>query len=244
MCGWRVLRHGLTLQKYIFFADKVEVEDITEKTNFFTVIGPESDQLMEKLNMADIVGKPYGTHLHYAVEGTPVTVGVGNLLSKAGYSLMLSTDTAGLVWERLVKLGAVPMGANCWEHLRIIKGRPAPGKELTDEFNVLEAGLWDTISLTKGCYIGQETVARLITYQGVKQHLWGLIFNGPVDQESIIFSDGEKVGKVTSCSSKPENGEYLGLGYIKKKAGGLGLKFQVAEVSGTVRSVPFVRQTL
>ena len=56
------------------------------------------------------------------MEGTPVTVGVGNMISKIGYSLMLSTDTAGLVWETLLKFGAVPMGANCWEHLRIQRG--------------------------------------------------------------------------------------------------------------------------
>eukprot|EP00250_Pteridium_aquilinum_P010951 c19739_g1_i1 orf=96-1382(+) len=232
------------LNKYIFFADKVEIEDITEKTFFFTILGPKSDLLMEQLSMKDIVGKPYGTHLHYAVEGTPVTVGVGNLLSKTGYSLMLSTDTAGLVWETLLKFGAVPMGAKCWEHLRIQKGRPAPGKELTDEFNVLEAGLWDTISLSKGCYIGQETVARLVTYQGVKQHLWGLSLDGPVEPGSIILSDGAKVGKVTSCSSKAESGEYFGLGYISRKVGGLGLEVQVGEQSGVVQNVPFVTQTL
>ncbi|MCO5594249.1 hypothetical protein L7F22_048276 [Adiantum nelumboides] len=232
------------LNKYIFFADKVDIEDITEKTHFVTIMGPKCDQLMEQLNMTDIVGKPYGTHLHYAVEGAPVTVGVGNLLSKAGYSFMMSTDNAGLVWETLLKFGAVPMGAKCWEHLRIVKGRPAPGKELTDDFNILEAGLWDTISLSKGCYIGQETVARLVTYQGVKQHLWGLALNGPVDPGSIILSDGEKVGTVTSCNSKPENGEFFGLGYIRKKAGGLGLQVQVGEQSGVVKSVPFVRQTL
>ncbi|MCO5574085.1 hypothetical protein L7F22_027862 [Adiantum nelumboides] len=135
---------------------------------------------------------------------------------------MLSTDNAGPIWETLLKFGAVPMGAKCWEHLRIVKGRPAPGKELTDEFNVLEAGLWDTISLSKGCYIGQETVARLVTYQCVKQHLVGLALNGPVDPGSISLSDGEKVGTVTSCNSKPENGEFFGLGYISIEIKGLG----------------------
>lgn len=240
------MRQSLTklLNKYIFFADKVEIEDITDKTFFFTIMGPKSDLLMEQLNMRDIVGKPYGTHLHYAVEGTPVTVGAGNLLSKTGYSLMLSTDTAGLVWETLLKYGAVPMGANCWEHLRIQKGRPAPGKELTDEFNVLEAGLWETISLSKGCYIGQETVARLITYQGVKQHLWGLSLDGPVDPGSIILLDGAKVGKVTSCTSKSGDGGYFGLGYVNRKVGGLGLQVQVGERSGVVVNVPFVTQSL
>lgn len=232
------------LNKYIFFADKVEVEDITTKTFFFTIMGPQSDLLMEQLNMKEIVGKPYGTHLHYAVEGTPVTVGVGNLLSKSGYSMMLSTATAGLVWQALLKAGAVPMGSNCWEHLRILQGRPTPNKELTDEFNALEAGLWETISLSKGCYIGQETIARLITYNGVKQHLWGLRLDGPVEQGSVISVNGAKVGKITSCSTRKHNGDYFGLGYISRRAGGLGLQVEVGERSGIVVDAPFLAQSL
>jgi glycine cleavage system aminomethyltransferase T len=56
------------------------------------------------------------------VEGTPVTVGVGGGLAGPGYSIMLSTDTAGLVWEAIVDAGAVPMGSVAWEHLRVWQG--------------------------------------------------------------------------------------------------------------------------
>jgi glycine cleavage system aminomethyltransferase T len=159
------MRHTLQalLNKYIFFADKVEVEDITDKTHFFSLIGPHSHQVLDKLNLGAIKDQPYGTHMHYAVEGTPVTVGVGGGLAGPGYSFMLSTDTAGLVWEAIVDAGAVPMGSVAWEHLRVWQGRPVPGKELTDEFNALEAGLWKTISLTKGDTMQQIWYSQLVS---------------------------------------------------------------------------------
>ncbi|BFI30936.1 hypothetical protein MPTK2_3g16870 [Marchantia polymorpha subsp. ruderalis] len=232
------------LNKYIFFADKVEIEDITDKTYLFSITGPSSDELLRKLNLEEIIGKPFGTHLHYAVEGTPVTIAVGSGYAGEGYSMLLSTSTAGFVWETLLKSGAVPMGATAAERLRVLQGKPAPGSELTDDYNVLEAGLWRTISLTKGCYIGQETIAKLITYNGVKQELWGIELEAAVTPGTPIMVDGQKVGKLTSCTIGRDNSKYFGLGYIKNKAGGAGIQVDVAGVSGTVVDIPFITRSL
>lgn len=60
------------------------------------------------------------------IEGTPVTVGVGSGLASPGYSFMLSTDTAGIVWEAILNAGAVPMGAAAWEQLRVWQGEFYP----------------------------------------------------------------------------------------------------------------------
>uniref|UniRef100_A0A0D6R7B7 GCVT N-terminal domain-containing protein n=1 Tax=Araucaria cunninghamii TaxID=56994 RepID=A0A0D6R7B7_ARACU len=228
------------LNKYIFFADKVEVQDITSKTCFFSIMGPRSDQVMEHLNIGAIVGKPYGTHLHYSVDGNPITVGVGSVVSERGYSFLLSPPTAGLIWKSLMKFGAVPMGMLGWERLRVLQGRPAPGKELTDEFNVLEAGLWKTLSLTKGCYIGQETIARLITYDGVKQHLWGIHLDSPATLGSIIRVDGTKVGKLTSFALGSNGLKHVGLGYVKRNFGFAGQVVNIEDTKGVLVDVPFI----
>ncbi|KAG6549511.1 hypothetical protein Mapa_008890 [Marchantia paleacea] len=232
------------LNKYIFFADKVEIEDITDKTYLFSITGPSSDELLRELNLEEIIGKPFGTHLHYAVEGTPVTIAVGSGFAGEGYSMLLSTSTAGFVWQTLLKSGAVPMGATAAERLRVLQGKPAPGSELTDDYNVLEAGLWRTISLTKGCYIGQETIAKLITYSGVKQELWGIELEAAVTPGTAIMLDGQKVGKLTSCTIGRDNLKHFGLGYIKNKAGGAGIHVDVAGVSGTVVDIPFITRSL
>lgn len=68
------------------------------------------------------------------------------------------------------------LGSREWEVLRIQEGVPAPDRELTLDHNPLEAALWHTVSFDKGCYVGQETIARLKTYDGLKQQLWGISF--------------------------------------------------------------------
>ncbi|KDO53501.1 hypothetical protein CISIN_1g014411mg [Citrus sinensis] len=55
------------LNKYVFFADKVEIQDITKQTCLFVVVGPKSNQVMRDLNLGDLVGEAYGTHRHYSI---------------------------------------------------------------------------------------------------------------------------------------------------------------------------------
>ncbi|XP_027346506.1 putative transferase At1g60990, chloroplastic isoform X2 [Abrus precatorius] len=229
------------LNKYIFFADKVEIRDITKQTSFFVLVGPKSGQLMENLNLGGLVGKPYGTHQHFNVEKQPVTIGVGNLISEDGFSLLMSPMAAPSVWKAMLAQGAIPMGSNSWNKLRVIRGRPAPGMELTKEFNVLEACLWNSVSLNKGCYKGQETISRLITYDGVKQRLWGFRLSAAAEPGSIITVDGKKVGKLTSYASGRKQTEHFGLGYIKRQSALEGDTVIVGDnIIGTVVEVPFL----
>ena len=133
---------------------------------------------------------------------------------------------------------AVAICDRAWDALRILQGRPAPDAKLTDDYNPLEVGLWQTISFTKGCYIGQETIARLNTYKGVKQHLLGIRLSAPASVGSAIAVGDEKVGKLTSYTQTTD--DYFGLGYIRTKAGGVGLKVKVGETKGEVIEIPFV----
>ncbi|XVF45246.1 hypothetical protein PTKIN_Ptkin02bG0189600 [Pterospermum kingtungense] len=229
------------LNKYIFFTDKVEIQDITKQTCLFALAGPKSTQVMANMNLGDLVGQPYGTNRHYRVNGMPLTVGVGNIISEGGFSLLISPATAGSVWKTLLSQGAIPLGSNAWEKLRITQGRPAPGKELTDEFNALEAGLWNSISLNKGCYKGQETIARLVTYDGVKQRLWGIHLSAPAEPGSPITVNGKKVGKLTSYTAGRKESDHFALGYIKKQAASGGDTVIVGEnIIGTVVDVPYL----
>ncbi|XP_015893725.2 putative transferase At1g60990, chloroplastic isoform X2 [Ziziphus jujuba] len=230
------------LKKYIFFTDKVEIQDITKQTCFFVLVGPKSNQLIEDLNLSGLVGQPYGTHQHFSVNGMPITVGVGNVISEEGFSLLMSPAAAGSVWKTLLSQGAISMGSNAWEKLRVLQGRPAPQKELTNEYNVLEAGLWNSISLSKGCYKGQETISRLITYDGVKQRLWGISLSAAAEPGSPIMVGGKKVGKLTSCvPGKMGSQGHVGLGYIKRQAASKGDTVIIGDsVTGTVIEVPYI----
>lgn len=226
------------LDRYIFPMDRVELKDISGENAIFSLIGPESDSVLEQLSDERPTEETYASHQELLLNGLNVRVAVGNGLALPGYNLIVSATNAAKVWQALIEAGAMPMGDRIWEQLRIEQGRPVPDHELTDDYNPLEAGLWQTISFDKGCYIGQETIARLNTYKGVKQQLWGVRLQSPVEPETVVMVGEEKVGKLTSFT-QTDSGVF-GLAYIRTKAGGKGLKVKVGDTEGEVVDVPFL----
>lgn len=226
------------LDRYIFPMDQVELKDVSPESATFSLIGSESESLLAKLGIELPVGEEYASHQLLMLNDLPVRIAVGNNLALPGYTLMVAANHAASLWTMITEAGAIPMGDRAWEQLRIEQGRPAPNHELSEDYNPLEVGLWHTISFDKGCYIGQETIARLNTYKGVKQQLWGVRLQAPVAPGSAVTLAGEKIGKLTSYT-ETEQGAF-GLAYIRTKAGGIGLKVQVGEVEGEVVPVPFV----
>lgn len=227
------------LDRYIFFADKVKLTDITEKTAAFSLIGPESNTLLEKLGLKEIINQPNNSHQVLSLDGNEIRIAAGSGLTTIGYTLIVASENAAKVWQLLTTAGAIPLGDRLWEQLRIQQGRPTPDQELTEDYNPLEAGLWQTISFSKGCYIGQETIARLNTYKGVKVQLWGVQLDRPTSPGTIITLGEEKIGKITSYTNTKQG--HFALAYIRTKAGGKGLKVQVGgETQGEVVDIPFV----
>ncbi|MDB9485061.1 folate-binding protein [Dolichospermum circinale CS-537/01] len=222
------------LDRYIFFADKVKLTDITAETATFSLMGPQSHGIVEKLGAGDLIGQPDGNLI--SVNGVIVAIGSG--LATPGYTLILPVTNKETLWNKILSYGAGEVSDQQWEMLRILQGRPAPDAEITDDYNPLEVGLWQTISLNKGCYIGQETIARLNTYKGVKQYLWGIHLHNAAEPGTIITIGDEKVGKLTSYTTTPDG--HFGLGYIRSKAGGVGLKVQIGETEGEIVAIPFV----
>ncbi|MGK7876159.1 MAG: folate-binding protein YgfZ [Xenococcaceae cyanobacterium] len=226
------------MDRFIFPMDRVELADISEENAVFTLIGPESDTLLKQLGVEEILPQPEASHTLVQIADSSVRVAVGSGLAIPGYTLIVPVDKATEVWYTLTAIGAIPMGDRVWEQLRIQQGRPAPEQELTEEYNPLEAGLWKAISFEKGCYIGQETIARLNTYKGVKQRLWGVCISAPVEPGTVVTVEGKKVGTLTSYT-ETEQGSF-GLAYVRTKAGGAGLKVQVGEESGELVDVSFL----
>ncbi len=216
------------LDRYIFFADKVTIQETSQAS--FSLIGPQSLQIIATLK-AEI---PSGFQQTVDIDGISVRIVADSGLGLPGYTLFMDTAAARSIWQKLIALGAIPGGEECWEELRIRQGRPAVDRELTTDYNPLEVGLWQTISFTKGCYIGQETIARLNTYKGVKQYLWGIELEGFAEVGSDLILNETKVGTLTSC-----NGQ-RGLVYLKSKAGGVGLQVKVGDTTGKIVDIPFV----
>ncbi|MEB3232625.1 MAG: glycine cleavage T C-terminal barrel domain-containing protein [Leptolyngbyaceae bacterium] len=237
------------MDRFIFFADKVKLVDETDETVTFSLIGPESTGVLEKLSISV---KAISAHHHETVmfAGSEILVAVGSGLALPGYTLIAPVSVAATLWEAIATAEVIPLGEAEWEPLRIAQGRPIPGAELTDDYNPLEAGLWHTITFDKGCYIGQETIARLDTYNGVKQQLWGIRLAHRVEPGTPLWLADKKVGRITSVAeSMVASGEdeIIGLAYVRTKAGGEGLQLQVGEadsaLTATVIGVPFLTRS-
>lgn len=228
------------MDRYIFFSDKVTLTNECDRTFLFTVLGEQADKAAVALGAESSIGQERFTHVpleKFSAEES-VYLSVGSDLAIEGYTLWGPKSAAQAVWQALLVAGVTVGDRPQWEQLRVAQGRPMPNQELTDDDNPLEAGLWHSISFEKGCYIGQETIARLNTYKGVKKRLWGIVPSAPVSVGTVITHEGEKIGRVTSVAQ--QNSGCYGLGYIRTKAGGLGLQVDIAGVSAQVVALPFV----
>ncbi len=226
--------------RYIFFGDQVALLDNTADTVCLSVMGPNSTKLLQQLGLTTLP-EVLNAHNDGQIAGLPVTVAYGDGLKAPGYTIIATAANGVALWQALTQAGAVPLGEQVWEQLRVQQGRPKPDAELTEDYNPLEAGLWHTVSFAKGCYIGQETIARLNTYNGVKQQLWGLQLSETVSVPTPILLAEQKVGTLTSLVETSEG--FRGLGYIKTKAGGAGLSVHVDGTTATVVEVPYLTRS-
>lgn len=185
------------LNKYIFPADKVQVLDISPRTSMFVVLGPKAESLMAEIKADTALGAAEHSHIVMGFQGKPVIIARGGDICDGvrltGYTLIADESVAGELWSVLCNKGAVPMGTRGWEIARVMAGRPMPGSELTDDFTPLDAGLYDAISLSKGCYVGQETLSKVYLRQAMRWELWGLDLQAPVQVgASVAFDKGQE----------------------------------------------------
>src|SRR6185436_17131763 len=137
--------------------------------------------------------------------------------------------------DRLDDAGVTPISAELAEALRIETGHPAFGVDMTEETIPLAAGLLDrAISLTKGCYVGQEVIVRVLHRGGgrVAKRLVRLAFEPSLDVAPLpgttLATDAGDTGRITSAAFSPRAGRVLALGYVHRDAAETGRKLQAA----------------
>jgi folate-binding protein YgfZ len=152
-----------------------------------------------------------------------------------GYDISCASEDAAELWDILMSAGELtPVGFETLETLRIEAGVPRFGKELTEKRIPLEAGLDEAISFNKGCYLGQEIIARLDTRGTPARLLRTLVFEGGAAPEVgaavEVFSekgDSKNVGEVVSSVWSPQLNAPIALAYIKREHNEIGNEVQV-----------------
>tara|TARA_Y100000758_G_scaffold57952_1_gene36968 strand:- start:761 stop:1798 length:1038 start_codon:yes stop_codon:yes gene_type:complete len=211
--------------EFFTFSEDVTVKKVTENKCVYKISGPTSQALLGKLFAklpSDI--SPF-TVLETSINDNnfkiirtdfikqPAFIIIGNIASKKILDDAFSNIVENSDFE-FVKPEAI-------EALRISNGVPEFGKELTDKYNPLEGNLINSISFNKGCYIGQEVIARLDTYKKTQNILCLIEFkSSEISQKppNNLFLEGKSFGVLTSLSKSPDNESYLGLAYISKKS--------------------------
>jgi aminomethyltransferase len=172
------------------------------------------------------------TSAEVTIAGVPVVMMRDKPLSGAHWRVIAPNDGAAAVWEALIEAGAaqgiVPAGSLTYNALRIRAGRPGVGRELSTEYLPLEIGLWDEVSFTKGCYTGQEILARMESRGKLAKTIVLLRLAGWVEAPAKISAEGREIGVMSSSVQTPA-GEVLGIGVIKVAAAQPGTEVTVGE---------------
>lgn len=150
-------------------------------------------------------------HVSVDSDGHSVTVVRSNAIGLEGYEIFLPADLFARSWQLAVDAGARPGGLLAWEIARIEAGRPEWGLDMDDNTIPQEANFdeLEALSYTKGCYVGQEVVARVHFRGHVNKHLRGLLFGqaDPPPPGALLFDQSEKqVGDVRSSALSPRRG--------------------------------------
>ncbi len=219
------------LQRQIFFNDDATIHDQTQETYLFALHGPRADQLVERIvgtapKFPDYAGESS------SIAGVDVLLLQRKPVSGGHWALIVPRNNAAEVWQFLTGAGRVegvrPAGSIVYNALRIRAGRPAPGRELSTDYIPLEAGLWDEVSFTKGCYTGQEIIARMESRGRLAKTMVQLKLSSFVEAPQKLLLDGKETGVMTSAVLTPM-GETPAIGFVKVGDAVVGRRLMVAD---------------
>jgi len=204
------------LQKQIFFNDEARVVDISANTYQLTLHGPKTNTLISTISQPINDAIFHGEDI--SIDDKPVFTSLLKPFSTQHRMLICTREDAPNIWQAIVRAGQdyglQPAGGLTYNTLRIRAGFPGTGRELSTDYIPLEVGLWDEVSFNKGCYTGQEIIARMESREQLAKTIVSVHLDDPIDSPAELYFNGKRVGTLTSSVTSPEN-ECFGIGMIK-----------------------------
>ena len=249
----------------LVFTEDVTVEDRSTRWAALGVHGPESARIVSEVvrpagvdhhpvqvGADELGGYPEHRHRCGHFEGVPVVAARSDETGEVGFILYADAGVKAALGDAVAKAGATELDTATFDLLRVEAGRPAFPADMNQETIPLEAGIEDrAISMTKGCYVGQEVIIRILHRgQGrVGRRLVGLSFDTdgepPAAGAALTTSaDGQPVGGVTSSARSPALGLVIALGYVKRELAEPGTELVASDgerqLAAVVTARPFV----
>jgi folate-binding protein YgfZ len=188
-------------------------------------------------------------YAYFEVQSSKFKVQSSDLIefrTKSGADYFVPQAAAEDFRNELQKAHAVEISAELYEVLRIENGTPLYGVDMDETTVVLETGLDEAVSFNKGCYIGQEIIARIHFRGHVAKKLTGLIFESEAaatnPNDEVKSAEGKNAGRVTSVTFSPKLGKTVALAYVRYDFLADGTELKVNDAAARVKDLPFVEQ--
>ncbi len=231
-CERSALQPLFTLIHRFKLGRQVDLHKRTLQTGLLSLVGPRAREVAGAAALGE------GEHDNAAseIDGVPVRL----ITTYLGVDVACAAEDTERVMRALLATGAVQVPEEVLEVVRVEHGRPRYGADLDDTVIPQEADLNErAVSFTKGCYVGQETVARLFYKGKPNRHLRGLRLSAPADPGTELTADGRAVGRLGSVVVSPAHGP-IALALVRREAA-LGDTVLVGSdgVTATLTSLPF-----
>jgi folate-binding protein YgfZ len=238
----KILAH---LNRYLV-ADEVEIHDPNDEWKMLSIQGPRARMILGELfGNTELPSKPDG-HGMVQWNGSPMCIVRAVRTSYNGFDLIVPASNLAAFAQRLSELGGSWVGERAQNILRVEFGIARYGVDFTEDNLLLEVGLENAVSFTKGCYLGQEVVERIRSRGHVNKRLCGLSLDGsaPADAGDAIYAGDNDVGKITSSVVSCALRRPIALGYVHRDYWVAGTRLSVRRAEhltgATVTPLPFV----
>jgi folate-binding protein YgfZ len=211
-----------SLSRYVP-AGEFFVTDVSDQYSLISLQGPRSAELIEALT-----GHPISTAAAYRISERQmaqahVFIAAHNRCGESGFDLFIPADAVPRVLETILSrgqgYGALPVSRAAFEIARIEAGVPREGVDAGEDYIILESELNDAVSYTKGCYLGQEVIARIHWRGQPAKRLRGLLVDAhevPQPGTLLYAGDGKKAGEVTSGTRSIVLDRFIALAYVHR----------------------------
>ena len=236
------------LDRYIIASD-VTIENLSDSWGLLTLIGPTAPAILAQLTSQAAPPEKEHSIISLIFEGFKLLVSRNEFTGEAGYDLFIPNNGLETLWGHLHQIGAEhglqPVGLEALDSLRVEAGIPRYGVDMDESHFPMEAGIEKrAISYTKGCYIGQETIARADTYGRMNRRLIGLELSGeaPPSKGTTVTAPGDpakNIGLITSAVKSPTLGKVIALAYIHRDFTQSLSKAMIGDQSAHVVDLPF-----
>ncbi|MEM9777050.1 MAG: hypothetical protein AAF902_20900 [Chloroflexota bacterium] len=199
---------GRYLMRFVFFNDDFALKPIHGEFSTLFVYGADAQVKLSEFFGAEIDLALHNWQ-HVQFEGQELVMAATDPLDGGGYAIIVPAAHLQNLTDQLLASGGEMMQEAEFDALRIEHMLPRLRFEMTGDYIPLETGLWDDISFTKGCYTGQEIIARMDSRNKITKQLVQLDLDAPLPNGTDFLSDGIKAGTITTSSGK------RALGYVK-----------------------------